>query len=122
MAELHEHGFSVCFISNNWHSVVYEHATALGYDVVAKAMKPFPLAFWTAMRRMKVRACECAVVGDQLFTDVLGGNLAGATTILVQPLSTTDLVHTLVLRRFERVIMRKELPRDVSSEGGRDAD
>lgn len=110
VASLSTHGFSVCFVSNNWHDVVFSHAEALGFDVVAKAMKPFPLAFWAAMRRVGVRARECAVVGDQLFTDVFGGNLVGARTILVQPLSQTDLTHTLVLRRLERVIMHGRRP------------
>jgi len=110
VASLPTRGFSVCFVSNNWHDVVFSHAEALGFGVVAKAMKPFPFAFRVAMRRLGVRARECAVIGDQLFTDVLGGNLVGATTILVQPLSQTDLAHTLVLRRLERVIMHGRRP------------
>ena len=43
------------------------------------------LRFWRAARRMKIRVQEMAVVGDQLLTDIRGGNLCGAVTIFVDP-------------------------------------
>jgi hypothetical protein len=110
LAELPLAGFKVRFISNNWHETIHARAAALGYDVVAKAMKPLPFGFRAAARELGVRPSECAVIGDQIFTDVLGGNLFGATTVLVQPLSAVDLPHTLVLRYIERFIMAKRTP------------
>jgi hypothetical protein len=104
-------GLGVHLISNNWHRSIFGKAEELGLPVIAKAMKPFPFGFRAAARALGVRPRECAVVGDQLLTDVLGGNLVGAITVLVEPLSTTDLPHTLVLRRLERVIMGKRVPR-----------
>ncbi len=99
-------GFKVCLVSNNWHERVKTVAAELGFDLVPKAIKPLPFAFWIAMRKIGVRARQCAVVGDQLFTDVLGGKLVGAMTIMVLPLSSTDLPHTLLLRRLEARIMK----------------
>ncbi|MCE5202690.1 MAG: YqeG family HAD IIIA-type phosphatase [Coriobacteriales bacterium] len=99
------HDMAVCFLSNNWHERVCAVARELGYPVVAKAVKPLPFAFWRALGVLGLPAERCAVVGDQLFTDVLGGNLVGCHTILVDPLSSTDLPHTLVLRRLESLIM-----------------
>lgn len=104
--ELAEAGFKVCLVSNNWHERVKTVASELGFDLVPKAIKPLPFAFWIAMRRLGVRARQCAVIGDQLFTDVLGGKIVGATTIMVLPLSATDLPHTLLLRRLEARIMK----------------
>jgi predicted HAD superfamily phosphohydrolase YqeG len=49
-------------------------------------------------------------VGDQLFTDVLGGRLLGMMTIMVLPLSQSDLPHTLLLRRVERVLLAGRQP------------
>jgi HAD superfamily hydrolase (TIGR01509 family) len=51
-------------VSNNWHDVIFDHAERLGFDIVAKAMKPFSLAFRKAMRRLGVKPRECVVVGD----------------------------------------------------------
>lgn len=110
VAGLKERGFKVCLVSNNWHERVHILARALGLDIVAKAVKPLPFAFWRAARRLGVSPRRCAVIGDQLFTDVLGGNLVGATTVLVRPLSSSDLPHTLLLRLLERRIMAEREP------------
>lgn len=109
---LADQGFKVCLVSNNWHEKVSIVADELGFDLVAKAIKPLPFAFWRALRRLGVSRRHAAVVGDQLFTDMLGGNLLGMMTILVTPLSATDLPHTLMLRRIESRILagRKPLP------------
>ena len=103
-------GFSVMFVSNNWHADVHERVQQFGHGVTAKAMKPLARGFREAARALGVTPNQCAVVGDQIFTDIVGGNLIGATTVLVQPLSTTDLLHTRVLRRIERLIMARRVP------------
>lgn len=110
IAEATSAGLSICLLSNNWHDYVHAFAAELGVPIVAKALKPFPFGFLRALRTLGLRASQCAVVGDQLFTDVLGGNLIGATTVLVVPVSASDLPHTLVLRRIERVIMAGRAP------------
>lgn len=110
VAEVRARGLKVCLLSNNWHRYVHGFAHDLGVPIVAKALKPLPFGFLAAARTLGLRAGECAVVGDQLFTDVLGGNLVGATTILVTPVSSSDLAHTVVLRRIERVIMAGRVP------------
>lgn len=104
------HGFKLCLVSNNWHERVHALALSLDIPLVAKALKPFPFAFRRAMRLLGVSPADCAVVGDQVFTDVLGGNLVGAVTVLVQPLSPTDLPHTLLLRLIEGRILADREP------------
>ena len=71
---------------------------------------PLPFGFRKAARELGVPIGECAVVGDQLFTDILGGNLAGAVTVLVDPLTAADMAHTRILRHVERVIMNRRPP------------
>lgn len=111
-ADLAAKGFSVCLVSNNWHARVSTVAEELGFDLVAKAVKPLPFAFLIALRRAGSTRRHAAVIGDQLFTDVLGGGLLGMQTILVSPLSPTDLPHTLLLRRLEAMLLagREPLP------------
>jgi HAD superfamily phosphatase (TIGR01668 family) len=110
VAALAEKGFSAAFVSNNWHDTIQARVAPFGIGVTAKAMKPLPKGFRAAARSLGVSIRQCAVVGDQIFTDILGGNLAGATTVLVQPLSAVDLPHTVVLRRIERLIMSGRTP------------
>lgn len=103
-------GMSACLISNNWHTRVKAVADELGFDLVDKALKPLPFAFRRGLDLLGARPSEAAVIGDQIFTDILGGNAIGATTVLVQPLSSTDLPHTLLLRRFERSVLAGREP------------
>ncbi len=61
-------------------------AQALGIPYLGHAGKPRPGGFFQAMDRMGARAEETAIVGDQIFTDILGGRRAGVRTILVEPI------------------------------------
>ncbi len=99
-----------CLVSNNWHDRVSRVAEELGFDLVAKAVKPLPFAFLVALKRMGSTRAQAAIVGDQMFTDVLGGKMTGITTVLIEPLSSADLPHTLFLRRIERVLLAGRTP------------
>lgn len=110
LASVQAAGFGVRLVSNNWHADLQDRARALGVAVVGKAKKPLTSGFKRAAAELGVTAGECAVVGDQIFTDILGGSLFGATTVLVRPVSPEDLPHTRVLRRLERVIMNGRAP------------
>ena len=98
-------GIKVCMVSNNFHSrEVEDSARELGCEVVHHAMKPAPFAVRRALKLMGATADEAVLVGDQVFTDVMAGNLAGVRPILVDPQSTTDLWYTHIFRVFERAI------------------
>lgn len=105
-------GFKVCLVSNNWHAHVKRIADALGFCMVPRALKPLPFGFLQALKLVGSRRKNAAIIGDQMFTDILGGKLVGMTTILVSPLSESDLWHTLILRRIERRLLagRRPLP------------
>ena len=94
-------------VSNNWHAAeVRASAAELGLEVIARAMKPAPFALSAALRRLGVSASEAVMVGDQLYTDVAAGNLAGVDVILVRPQATQDLWYTQIFRIFERRALR----------------
>lgn len=85
--QLAEHGVALFILSNNRHeSRPRTFAQALEVPYIGHAGKPRPAAFRAAMMRMGATPAQTAIVGDQVFTDVLGGNLAGVTTILVRPI------------------------------------
>lgn len=104
-------GIGVTIVSNNWHERVQHAADALDVPILGKATKPFPSAFRRALEAAGETQNSAAVVGDQIFTDILGGNLLGALTILVVPLASgSDLPHTRVLRGLERLVLRNRTP------------
>jgi HAD superfamily phosphatase (TIGR01668 family) len=108
--ELEERGFKVALVSNNWHERVHGFARELDFELVAKAIKPLPFAFLKALRMVGSSRTSAATVGDQMFTDVLGGNLLGMTSVMVEPLSDTDLPHTLFLRKIEARVLAGRTP------------
>ena len=109
-SNLRDAGMCACLVSNNWHERVKAVADELGFSLVDKALKPLPFAFRRGLGLLEAEPHETAVIGDQLFTDILGGNLIGATTVLVRPLSDTDLPHTLLLRHLERTLLAGREP------------
>lgn len=100
-----KYGFSCCIVSNNWSSRVGKIADQLGLPMVAPAVKPRRKAFKLGLELLGASVKETAVVGDQLFTDILGGNLMNLKTVLVVPLSSRDLPHTRMLRHIEKMIL-----------------
>lgn len=110
-------GMATCVVSNNFHgSQVESSARELGCACVHHAMKPAPFAVRRALRLMGAVPSEAILIGDQVFTDVVAGHLAGVRTALVDPQSTTDLWYTHVLRVVERLV-DPGVP-DGSSDGG----
>jgi len=98
-------GFKLCIASNNNKDRVTQVAQTLGVPCLSKAGKPRRRAFRQALSILGLDTKELAVVGDQIFTDVLGGNRAGLYTILVVPLSRVEFFGTRVMRRIERLVL-----------------
>lgn len=79
----------------------------LGFEGVGMAGKPNPRAFRAALGALGLPAHQVAMVGDQVFTDILGGNLVGMHTVLVRPLIDNALPHTRLVRLLERRVLRR---------------
>lgn len=94
-------------VSNNWSARIKAIAQELDLPVIAPAGKPLGPAFARALRELNLPADQTAIIGDQVFTDILGGNRAGLASILVPPLGEIDLAHTKILRIFEKVLLRR---------------
>ncbi|MFZ5590665.1 MAG: YqeG family HAD IIIA-type phosphatase [Bacillota bacterium] len=99
-------GFKTCLVSNNYPERVGALAGQLGISTVHRAIKPRKKPFLKAMRLLGVTPEQTAVVGDQIFTDILGGNRLGLYTILVTPLPGKEYWATqLISRRLEKIVL-----------------
>ena len=105
--DLQGSGIKLLAVSNNWTERVRQIAAHLELPLLAPAAKPLGPAFKNAIAQMGVKAQATVIIGDQLFTDILGGNRAGIWTVLVAPISDIDLIHTKMLRVFERVLLKR---------------
>ncbi|RNC29305.1 MAG: hypothetical protein AWM53_00658 [Candidatus Dichloromethanomonas elyunquensis] len=101
-------GIKACIVSNNrLPDRVSAVADVLGILYVYKAAKPRKKAFYLGLETLGLKNSEVAVIGDQLFTDVFGGNRLGLMTILVSPIDEKEFAGTKILRLMERMVGRK---------------
>lgn len=105
VARARERGFRIAMLSNNFSERVNTLAARLQIECFPNALKPLPFGFLRAKRCLGLRRREIAVVGDQLFTDVLGGKLCGLYTILTEPIEMKDFAITRFFRFFERLML-----------------
>lgn len=103
-ARVKEVGFKLIIVSNNNLNRVSVFATPLDIQYVHSARKPSNVPFRKAMNMMGLTPEETMVVGDQMLTDVFGGNRLGLYTVLVLPISIDDEgFMTRFNRRVERI-------------------
>ncbi len=104
--ELKKQGFKIFIASNNDKERVRIFAEDIGVPYYGKALKPLGIYLRRACKQMGVLPSETALVGDQLFTDVWGGNLLKMKTVLVKPISEVEDGFVKFKRQFERQILK----------------
>jgi HAD superfamily phosphatase (TIGR01668 family) len=98
-------GFRLCLLSNNGRSRVERFAERLGVDSVHRALKPGPWGARRALARMRASPGHTALIGDQVFTDILCGNMMSFYTVLVRPVSARDEFTVRLKRGAERGVV-----------------
>lgn len=101
-------GIKFCIASNsNKKEKVRNVAKRLNIPYVFFATKPFKRGLLKAKRRLGLNAENIAVVGDQIFTDVIGANRCHMFPILTKPLAEKDILITVLKRPIENYIIKK---------------
>lgn len=103
--EMRRSNILVTIVSNNNEQRVKAFSDPLGIPFIFQARKPMGKAFRNAILQMGIKREDAVVIGDQLLTDVLGGNRSGFHTILVVPVASTDGFFTKFNRLLERRIL-----------------
>ena len=99
-------GFKMCIISNCiFRGRVHYFAKKLGIPAIHRGVKPRQLPFKKALQMLEITPEKTAVIGDQMFTDILGGNILGAFTILVKPVDKREYWATIIQRTAEKIIL-----------------
>ena len=74
----------ICVVSNSKKDRVKVFCANFGLPCITHAKKPFTKGIKECLAKFNISASQAAIVGDQIFTDTLGGNLAGITPSLVK--------------------------------------
>lgn len=95
-----------CFISNNSRERVELFAKTLHVPTYHFAKKPLKTTYLKIMRDYGLEPQQIACMGDQLMTDVLGGNRVGMYTILTSQLVDRDITSTKINRIMENQVFK----------------
>jgi len=76
----------LCVVSNSHKDRVKIFCEKYAIPCITHANKPFSEGIRECLERYQMEPTECALVGDQIFTDTLGANCAGVTSVLVRPI------------------------------------
>lgn len=108
LRSMQEAGILLTVVSNSWEWRVAPFAQKIGLRHTSLSCKPSPIGFWRGCRRMGLKRRECAAVGDQIFTDILGANLGGVPSVLLDPIEKeTGKPFLQLRRRWEKPIRRR---------------
>lgn len=107
VALMRKSGIKLVILSNAHSDRVRPFADKLGIDYISLGLKPLPNGVFRALGRLGLDRAEVLLVGDQLFTDMLGANLAGVRGVLVEPAQLESGWSFRLRRRAERPLIKK---------------
>ncbi len=108
LSDMMENKIKVCVVSNNNNDRVSAFAKRIGIEYfVSDALKPRAYGYLKASEKMGVAPEKTAAIGDQIFTDVWGGNRAGCFTVLVDPINLkSEPFYIKIKRVLEKPFVR----------------
>ncbi len=108
LTQAKQRGYKLCIVSNGRPGRIKRSSKILGIPCfINPAFKPLPFGFLKAAKSFGLDPSECVMIGDQLFTDILGANLAGCKSILVDPVDAkTDAPWTKLMRKLEAKLLK----------------
>lgn len=106
-------GIKFYILSNtNKKEKVEKVSQELNVPYIMFAKKPFKSGFLKAKDALKLETSQIAVVGDQIFTDVIGANRTKMYSILTKPLDKKDILMTRIKRPIEEFIIKRYLKKN----------
>lgn len=106
--EMHRAGIKLLIVSNNHAPRVEPFAKTLKLDFVPEGAKPLPKGYNIAVKKFGLPKNKVCAVGDQIFTDILGANLAGIKSVFVYPIEFESGFFFKIKRFFEKPFLPKK--------------
>ncbi|HEY9061246.1 MAG TPA: YqeG family HAD IIIA-type phosphatase [Pseudobacteroides sp.] len=105
--EVKDKGFFPCIVSNASRERVSVFISGLDIPAIHRAYKPSPRSFMRAATLLGIESNKIAAVGDQIFTDIYGGNRINMYTILVKPIDKREILFVRLKRHVERFVLSR---------------
>ena len=97
-----DNGIKLTVLSNSKRKRVEPFASKIDLDFISLGLKPLPFGYLRAVKALGVKRKSAAIVGDQIFTDILGGNAVGLNTILLTPIKEESGWSFKLRRKIEK--------------------
>ena len=119
--KLEQMGIQILFVSNNNVERVEKYVRELGYKYVADAGKPGIKKYKELADSVGAKVDNCAVVGDQIFTDVVAASRLGMKSFLVKPIKDKTTLFFKTKRLLEKPFVRLYIKREQKNKQGGNA-
>ena len=104
--EARKQNFKMCIVSNSlFKGRVNSLSKKVGLPAFFRAVKPSSKSFLQAIEFLRSEKNKTVIIGDQIFTDILGGNRTGLYTILVKPVEPREFFITFFQRMGEKIVL-----------------
>lgn len=107
VAEMKAAGIQMRLVSNNHAPRVEPFAKLLGIPCICEGKKPLSSGFSRAAKDMGIPKKQLCVIGDQIYTDILGANLFGVKSIYVPPMELEKTSFFKLKRKMEKPFLPK---------------
>ena len=101
-----ENNIKLTVLSNSTKKRLDPFAKKIGLDYISLGLKPLPFGYLRALKALGTKRKNTAIVGDQIFTDTLGGNLVGLNTVLLTPIKPETSLRFRFKRRIEKFLIK----------------
>lgn len=103
---MNKNGIKLMVLSNSKRKRIEPFAERISLPFISLGCKPLPTGYLRGVRALGEKRKNVAIVGDQIFTDVLGGNLVGVKTVLLTPIKLEDGLSFKIRRNLEKKIYK----------------
>ena len=107
IAKMQAGGIKLMVLSNSKRFRIEPFAARIGLPFISLGCKPLPTGYLRGVKRLGEKRKNVAIVGDQIFTDILGGNVVGIKSILLTPIKLEDGWSFKVRRKLEKKLYKK---------------
>ena len=107
IAKMSDSGIKLMVLSNSKRFRIEPFAARIGLPFISLGCKPLPTGYLRGVKALGEKRKNVAIVGDQIFTDILGGNIVGVKSILLTPIKLEDGWSFKVRRKLEKKLYKK---------------
>lgn len=107
ISNMQQNGIKLMVLSNSKRFRIEPFASRIGLPFISLGCKPLPTGYLRGVKALGEKRKNVAIVGDQIFTDILGGNILGVKSILLTPIKLEDGWSFKVRRRLEKKLYKR---------------